>query len=117
MPWKSRERAKAYWKTYNKTRRSRPANILRNRDLHLRKKYGITLEEKQNRIKAQGNKCGCCGSSTPGKWGIGWHTDHDHDTKQLRDELCHNCNVGLGHAKDSIEILEKWIAYLRRHGK
>lgn len=43
------------------------------------------------------------------------HVDHDHNTGQLRDLLCHHCNLLLGNAKDSVERLRQGIAYLERH--
>lgn len=40
------------------------------------------------------------------------HIDHCHTTNKFRGILCHACNVGLGHFKDDIEILQKAIEYL-----
>lgn len=41
--------------------------------------------------------------------------DHNHETKQVRDLLCHSCNTGLGKFKDSVELLEAATQYLKRH--
>ena len=41
--------------------------------------------------------------------------DHDHHTNKSRGILCSNCNLLLGHAIDSEEILLKAAAYLRKH--
>lgn len=41
------------------------------------------------------------------------HIDHNHKTKQYRGLLCDNCNLGLGHFKDSPALLAKAIEYLR----
>ena len=40
--------------------------------------------------------------------------DHDHDSGQFRGWLCTQCNTGLGKLGDSIEGLERAIAYLRK---
>ncbi len=40
--------------------------------------------------------------------------DHDHKTGKFRGWICCTCNFGIGHFKDSIEILEKAINYLKR---
>ena len=40
--------------------------------------------------------------------------DHDHTTKTVRKFLCYNCNTGLGHFGDSIELLERAIKYIKQ---
>jgi hypothetical protein len=41
--------------------------------------------------------------------------DHDHETGQVRSLLCHPCNLLLGHAKDSPEVLRRAADYLQEH--
>jgi len=41
------------------------------------------------------------------------HIDHNHKTGKYRGLLCDNCNLGLGHFKDSPALLAKAIEYLR----
>ena len=41
--------------------------------------------------------------------------DHCHDSGKIRGLLCHHCNVSLGGFKDSIELLEAAIKYLKLH--
>ncbi len=62
-------------------------------------------------LSMQGGRCAICGSTTSG--GNGWHLDHDHLTGVNRGVLCNLCNPMLGMAKDSIEILNAAIAYLK----
>ena len=38
--------------------------------------------------------------------------DHDHSTGEVRGGLCVNCNFGLGHFKDSPELLRLAALYL-----
>jgi len=57
-------------------------------------------------------KCECCGSKLLG--GKLTHLDHDHATGAFRGWLCNRCNRGLGYFGDTIEGLEKALAYLRR---
>lgn len=40
--------------------------------------------------------------------------DHDHSTGKFRGWLCFNCNLVLGHAKDSRDRLQLLISYLDR---
>ena len=39
--------------------------------------------------------------------------DHCHETLEFRGWLCTTCNVGLGKFKDSIEMLERALKYLK----
>ena len=57
----------------------------------IRKLYGLTREQYEEKLKAQGNRCAICQRvlSKP-------HLDHDHTTNQLRDALCNNCNAAVG---------------------
>lgn len=90
----------------------------------LRSKYGITLEQRDSLLDSQGNACAICGTNSPPllKNGIdGWVVDHCHEYERatggikVRGILCLGCNSTIGMAKDSIEILEKAILYLRKH--
>lgn len=79
---------------------------------HQKHYYGITVEQRDALFVAQGSCCAVCKSTEHG--GRGWHTDHDHETKQVRGILCHPCNLALGNVKDRIEILQALIEYLAR---
>ena len=70
--------------------------------------YGMTIEELEDFLKQNEEKCWIC------KTEENLHIDHDHLTKVNRGLLCQNCNLMLGHAKDSIDILEKAIEYLKK---
>jgi hypothetical protein len=74
--------------------------------------YGITAEEYDAILKAQGGACYICrrakGLSKP------LCVDHDHETGMVRGLLCNPCNADvLGHARDEIEFFERAIEYLR----
>ncbi len=43
------------------------------------------------------------------------HIDHNHDTGEVRELLCSQCNKGLGGLQDSIEILRRATEYLDKH--
>lgn len=40
--------------------------------------------------------------------------DHDHETLIFRGLICHDCNLMLGHARDSVKTLLSAIDYLER---
>ena len=41
--------------------------------------------------------------------------DHCHETGKVRDTLCMSCNFALGYFKDSEEIMQKAINYIKQH--
>jgi Recombination endonuclease VII len=43
--------------------------------------------------------------------------DHCHKTGKIRNLLCQFCNSGIGYFKDSIELLQKAIDYLKKHNE
>jgi hypothetical protein len=69
------------------------------------KSYGLSEEEYTKLMEV--NNCAICGATER------LRVDHDHATGKVRGILCHHCNVGLGHFKDKIELLEKAKEYLR----
>lgn len=79
-------RAAADWyRSDAKRRRDMKArNVLRN--------YGITLEQYEDSLEAQGNRCAICHEDFTENPCL----DHSHTTGQLRKFLCHPCNRGLG---------------------
>lgn len=86
---------------------------LERRERALRNIHKISLAQYQALLKAQGNRCGCCGVRKPTSK-HGWMVDHCHKKKTVRGIICHHCNAGLGHAKDDPATLKLWIAYLER---
>lgn len=77
------------------------------RHYHLKRRYGIGVEEFGQLLASQGCVCAICGSPNPE------HVDHDHVFKNVRGILCFNCNGGLGQFKDRPDLLHKAIGYLR----
>lgn len=71
------------------------------------KRYGMSTEEIADLKKAG---CELCGSLD------NLHIDHNHSTNIVRGVLCTNCNRGLGHFKDSPDLLKKAVEYLEEKG-
>lgn len=83
-------------------------------DKEMFKKYGITLlEYKEMEIK-QNFKCAICLRPPFGRNAINnrFDIDHNHETGKVRGLLCSDCNTSLGKFEDSIERLQRAIAYL-----
>jgi hypothetical protein len=73
--------------------------------------YGLTPEAFQKLLTDQGNACGVCRDPLVESDA---HVDHDHKfgKKAVRGLLCRACNIGLGHAKESVLVLQGAVAYL-----
>ena len=80
---------------------------------NFRRKWGITLEERDALITAQSGRCAICRQAFENSKDT--HIDHDHDTDVIRGLLCSRCNLGLGMFKDSPESLRAAAAYLEIH--
>lgn len=103
--------------------RDRDPDLVRRKML---KRYNITLEQFNDALSAQGNRCAICGTDNPdGKKDTKnrgtWNVDHDHaccgDKRSscgncFRGVLCWTCNAGLGLFRDDIQRLEKAKSYL-----
>lgn len=85
---------------------------------YLKRKYGITPEEKVARLARQSGMCANpgCGRTHPGGKGA-WHTDHNHDTGQLRGELCQGCNTSLGQLGESADRIRGLAKYIQHWAK
>lgn len=90
------------------------------RNRQLNREFSITLEQYNEKFKAQHGVCKICGEPETTKHHKSGKVkslalDHDHDTKKIRDLLCQRCNRVLGKIRDSIELLDKMKAYLLDH--
>jgi hypothetical protein len=82
----------------------------RQRDLRLRRTYGLTLKQWKAMIKAQGGVCAICKKKPPYRL----HTDHNHKTGVVRGGLCIRCNHRLlGRGLEDPELHEQAAVYLR----
>ena len=84
-----------------------------NRKFWLKKRYGITQEQYEAILAAQGGGCAICGTKDPGKGRKNFCVDHDHKTGKVRGLLCAKHNKMLGLAGDDVELLERSIDYLQ----
>jgi len=88
---------------------------IKSRAKNLKNRFGITLDEYDALLESQEGCCKICGSNEPGVKGR-FVVDHNHDTNEVRGLLCWSCNVGLGHLKDSPDILQSALIYLSTNG-
>lgn len=74
--------------------------------------HGITGEQYYKMFEQQKGCCAICGKHQI-KFKKRLVVDHNHNTKQIRGLLCHNCNVSLGLVGESIETLRNMVEYLK----
>lgn len=87
----------------------------RHRKYQLSKMYGITEVDYTKMLEAQNYRCAICQTDKPtGKWKV-FAVDHNHNTGQVRELLCNECNRGIGLLKDDPELLKKAAEYLLKH--
>lgn len=79
-------------------------------------RYGLTLEEYEAKLEAQGPLCMICEEEMiPGDTHRRPSLDHNHDTGHLRDFLCDLCNRGIGHFGEDPKRLVAAAFYLIQH--
>lgn len=79
----------------------------------LKKKYGITPDDYDRMLLAQGGVCAICNRPPSDPRGYKMHVDHDHVTGRVRGILCGACNKGIGALGDDASRLESAARYLR----
>lgn len=97
----------AYNKVWYENNRERGLRWRKNG--HLKRTYGITLDEFEVKLKEQNGVCAICGIKQEGKH---LAVDHNHTTNKIRGLLCENCNRGVGMFKDNVALMQKAIDYL-----
>lgn len=75
------------------------------------RRYGLEPEEVEVLGDFQDWCCYICNKDISRRF----YVDHNHVTGQIRRLLCLNCNVGLGHFRDSIVLLSRAIRYLEEY--
>lgn len=81
---------------------------------HRGRKYGLTPDEYEDLERRSGGLCTICRKPPTGKRDR-LMVDHDHETNQVRDMLCHPCNVGIGLLGDDPVVIERAARYIRLH--
>lgn len=117
-PMPNRERARR-WQRENPERREKYQQLYRasgrkaisDRRSYLKRSFGMTLEQYDAMLSAQGGGCAICGRPPSAR--ISLHVDHDHDTGRIRALLCFPCNNALGLLQESEGVVLKMLGYLQ----
>jgi len=93
-------------KERNKMNRYKNPNYIKNH--HLKDRYGITLEQKNDILTRQNYKCAICKIDISSRACV----NHDHTTGVIRELLCDQCNTAIGAFKEKVDNLANAIKYL-----
>jgi hypothetical protein len=80
---------------------------------HLKKTYGITIDEYDAILASQGGGCAICKGGTSKRH---FAVDHNHKTGNVRGLLCARCNTALARFMDSRTNVGRAYNYLGRDG-
>lgn len=89
----------------------KPCHVSYQRERKLAREYGITVEEYDRMVEAQGGRCAIC-ERPPGANRLA--VDHDHATGHVRGLLCPSCNGVLGRWADEVDRFQRAAEYLER---
>lgn len=113
--WKNTERGRqctdraiSAWRTRNPDK----CKVYAKRS-QIKRKYGITLEERMAMLDAQGGVCAACMQPKSNKGD--WTTDHCHDSGKVRGILCTQCNTALGLLAEDPERIRALALYIEKH--
>lgn len=76
------------------------------------RKFGVTVSWLVETLARQGGTCAICKATCIS--GRALAVDHDHDTGQVRELLCANCNRALGLLRDSPTVAAAAAVYLAK---
>jgi hypothetical protein len=104
---RNRDRIRAYQREHYQ----RETVKARSRAYHLRRTYGITIEEFEA-MKSLGCPCGNATWDDTPRTALSPVVDHDRATGRVRGVIHHICNRALGVLGDNADGLETWLRYL-----
>ena len=122
MTPEAREKARASqrkWKAahpdHNRTYYLQNRGKIRERqwEYDLMRCYGLTRQQYNEMLVAQGGVCRICTERSATKLSV----DHDHSSGRIRALLCHQCNLAVAHVKENPARAIAAADYLIAHGK
>jgi hypothetical protein len=83
------------------------ADPRKRKNFHLKRRYGITIEQYDQMCERQGGACAICHESPKILY-----VDHCHVTGQVRGLLCNTCNTAMGSLRDEPLLAYRAALYL-----
>lgn len=99
-------------------RAARERNPERFRWHQIKRDFGLTREQYEAMLVAQGGVCACCGKSETSTYRgrvRALAVDHNHDTGAVRGLVCNGCNLMIGHSRENVQTLRLTASYLEQH--
>jgi len=112
--WRA-EHKEQYANQCRRYRKKNPATGRRNARKKRLKKYGLTLDAYEILLRSQDSQCAICGAERGATRHEALCVDHRHSDGSVRGLLCRRCNLLLGHAEDSVALLQAAVAYLESY--
>ncbi len=103
-----KKRSKEYGRAHPNERRQRVAKW------RYKVQYGITIEQYNQMLITQDNKCAICYRDQT-QFNTVLCVDHCHKTGKVRGLLCNHCNLGFGLFEEHAERLVSASAYAIKH--
>lgn len=100
-------------KRYSREQKKRNPNAHREQDRltpHLKRHYGLTVDQLYSLEERQDFGCAICGDDS-----VRLCVDHRHSDGKVRGLLCDSCNTGIGHFGESLALLSSAAKYLSTH--
>lgn len=104
---KNREKRKEFYNSEE--------GIISSRKAHLKRTYGITIEQYNLMSENQDHKCMICGNTEMNNKNKVLCVDHNHKTGKIRGLLCGLCNSGLGKFRENKQFLLNTVKYLEKY--
>ena len=113
-----------------KSKRGKIYNSSKGKYLGLKRRLSISIDEERYKdmMRTQNHVCAICKNpekieiSPKSKYSSEAESrslavDHDHKTGKVRGLLCGRCNIMIGFAQDSVEILKSAVKYVKQLGE
>ena len=98
------------YRDYQAQYRTRDDYKQKMRDGHLRRTFGISVDDYERMLEEQGGGCAICGAPEPE--GRSLHVDHHHASGEVRGLVCFTCDAAIGQLKDDQALVLRAADYL-----
>jgi hypothetical protein len=98
---------------YQRTYRQKPDYKRAEANRHLRRKYDMTIEDKQRMWDEQTGLCAVCHQPLPDVLDRDCQVEHNHETNKVRSLTHWYCNMIVGVMENYPTLLENVAAYLK----